>query len=111
MTTDELIAETLRHDAAATAGPWDAWESARETYVRQRAATDGAVIAYADVTGEPTFSEYALIAAYRTAAPLLARKLQRAMEALEAIRRSRWASGCDHVAAVREAIADIEAMQ
>ena len=48
MTTDELIAETLRHDAAATAGPWDAWESARETYVRQRAATDGAVIAYAD---------------------------------------------------------------
>ena len=85
MTTDELIKQVLEHDAKATPGPWDAMATGRETYVRQRAATDGAVIAYADATGEPTASEYALIATYRTAAPLLARKLQRALEVLEGI--------------------------
>jgi len=85
VTTNELIKQVLDRDAKATPGPWEAWETGRETYVRQRAAIDGAVIAYADATGEPTASEYALIATYRTAAPLLARKLERALEILEGI--------------------------
>ncbi len=87
---DELIARTRELDAAATPGPWDAMATGRETYVRERAATDGAIIAYADAVGEPTVSEYALIAEYRTLAPKLADMLERAMEGL------RLAYHCPH---------------
>lgn len=80
---DELIARAHELDVAATPGPWDAFATGRETYVRERAATDGAVIAYADAVGEPTVSEYALIAEYRTIAPKLAAMLARAMWALD----------------------------
>ena len=106
MTDDELIKQVLDRDAKATPGPWDAMETGRETYVRERAATDGAVIAYADATGEPTASEYALIATYRTAAPLLARKLQRAREVLEGIY-----DGTYDAADSGQLLDEIEAMQ
>lgn len=106
MTTNELIKHVLEHDAKATPGPWEAGATAHETYVREGGAMGGAVIAYADATGEPTASEYALIAYYRTAAPLLARKLQRAMEVLRCIE--------DETAAADDAaiyLDEIEAME
>lgn len=100
---DKLITRVLELDATATPGPWDALATGQETYVRERAATDGAVIAYADAVGEPTVSEYALIAEYRTFAPLLARMLQRAMGTLQRFDREGYLLA-------EQTLADIEAM-
>ncbi len=111
MTTEEQIARVLELSEAATPGPWDAMATSRDTYVRQRDATGGAIIAYADATGSPTVEEYALIAEYRTLAPLLARKLERAMGALTRTRDSVWACGCNRFVVARQALDEIEAME
>ena len=96
MTTDKLIIETLRHDAKATAGPWRKglplrtesgieWVTAgTEIWSEDDGRGDlGPLVA--DTEGFVEEADMLLIADYRTAAPLLARKLQRALEILEGI--------------------------
>lgn len=104
MTTDKLIIETLRHDAKATAGPWRKglplrtesgieWVTAgTEIWSEDDGRGDlGPLVA--DTEGFVEEADMLLIADYRTAAPLLARKLQRALEVLRCIEDETAAAG------------------
>lgn len=73
---NETIAEVLRLDGAATPGPWvdipDAWEVWRDDE-----DLGGPVCSVPDEGGMLDRSDADLIAYYRTAAPALAREVQR----------------------------------
>lgn len=96
MTTDKLIKQVLDRDAKATPGPWRKglprrtesgieWGAARaEIWAEDDGHGDlGPLVADMDGFAEET--DVFLVTVYRTAAPLLARKLRRAMEVLEGI--------------------------
>lgn len=103
--TNETIAEVLRLDEEATPGPWDYWFEAgtrlgpdREhpiALVKQmrRASCPGGV------RGAGVDADAALITYYRTAAPALAREVQRLQGEIERLRlehaEERQVSCCD----------------
>ena len=100
MTTDELIKQVLEHDAKATAGPWDAYEAGVWTHdepdcyrVMQGDRFAGEEVAVIREWSRAASLDADLIAAYRTAAPLLARKLERAIEVLRCIEDETAAAG------------------
>lgn len=124
MTTDELIAQVLEHDAKATAGPWvfevdclDAEDGLELNITDQSGCLFIRVIPEEPVpNGQqekllelPSGAAVKLIIHYRTAAPKLARMLQRAMEALREIEGATDEYGPE-VEIATEAILLIEAM-
>lgn len=100
MTTDELIKETLERNSKAMTGPWEAYEAGVWTHdepdcyrVMRGDRFAGEEVAVIREWSHAASLDADLIAAYRTAAPLLARKLQRAMEVLRCIEDETAAAG------------------
>lgn len=84
-TDRDLIAETLEHDRKATRGPW--WADVRQPRCWVESAA-GEICIVNDFTPPVPNCNEDLIAAYRTAAPELARRLAALLDALD----SEWAS-------------------
>lgn len=92
MSMDETIAEVLRLDAEATQGPWDALDSSNPEdpapFVAQTGMGDV-------ITGDVFYTPDAdIIAYYRTAAPALAREVQRLQAEVGILQEIRQ-RGCD----------------
>lgn len=109
MTTDEQIARVRELNAAATPGPWkvsrvtragEAYIDSPQGWVAEAVSAPGQVAVEHDAL-EPNA---AAIAEYRTLAPLLARKLERAIKALQKFDREGWVLA-------GQTLADIEAME
>jgi hypothetical protein len=80
--TNETIAEVLRLDEEATPGPWGRRSSDRDAQVRDANDQIMASVAYP----QSSYANAALIAYYRTAAPALAREVQRLQAEVERLR-------------------------
>lgn len=81
-TTQELIAETKRLDEAASDGPWMLAEDDPEMMPNTVLDADEKYLCDVDPWGSHGKPDAQLIAAYRTLAPELARRLEEAAELL-----------------------------
>ena len=117
--TQDEIQRVLELDAAATPGPWEeVWNKETGEYgtvlseyltglVANLHGTKLYVFRWDDDYGHDSTYDFRLAAEYRTLAPLLARKLERAMRALS------HTYHCDRclLAGQADALAEIEAME
>ena len=112
---DETIAAVLRLDAEATPGPWDYWFEVGTRLGPSREHPVALVkrLRHArcpgGVRGAGVDADAALIAYYRTAAPALAREVQRLQAELATAHRtwaercSAWSDGMEEAEAQRDA--------